>query len=215
MNKIQTRFLVVDDHTIIRSALTFLLQDAYPNALIEESPDGSDVIERVKKSHFDLIIMDIQMPKNEAMGLIRQVHLAYPFIPILVYSMTPEKIYAIPSLKAGAKGFLSKGSTMDELKEAIRTVLEGKSYLSPDIVQILSEQTLTKSAISASILTVRELQIVELLLAGYRITMISKMLGLKNTTVGTHKSHIFKKLKVVNLMELKSISESIFPASVA
>jgi len=202
------RFLVVDDHTIIRSALKTILKDIYSTALIEESVDGSDIIEKLKSNSYDLIIMDIQMPKSEAIGLIKQIHINYPSIPVLIYSMTSEKIYGIGGLKAGAKGFVSKESSMDELVKAINLVVLGQTYLGPDILELISGQAFKKSETPFSNLSPRELQIVELLLTGNGVSQISKVLGLKNSTVGTHKSHIYQKLKITNLLELKAVSES-------
>ncbi|HTE29588.1 MAG TPA: response regulator transcription factor [Chryseolinea sp.] len=206
---IRKRFLVVDDHTIVRSALKTLLKDIYSNALVEESVDGSDVIEKIKLNSYDLIIMDIQMPKNEALGLIKQISTNYPSIPVLIYSMASEKIYGIGGLKAGAKGFVSKESPMDELRKAINLAILGKTYLSQDIAELISQQTLTKSETPFSNLSPRELQIVGLLLAGNGVSKISIALGLKNSTIGTHKNHIYQKLNIANLLELKALSDSL------
>ncbi len=203
---IEKRFLLVDDHTLIRSGLKSIIKEIYKDAVIHESVDGTDIIEKLRSTHYDLIIMDIQMPNSESLGHIQYIHIHYPLIPVLIYSMTPENVYALKILKAGAKGFVSKESSMEELKRAIDLALHGKTYLSQDLAELLSEQPFKKAETPFAILSPREFQIVSLLLAGNSLSNISKILHLQNSTVGTHKGRIFQKLKVKNLLELKELS---------
>src|ERR1700674_3790562 len=127
---IEKRFLVVDDHPVIRLALDSIIKNIYPKAIIQESADGTDIIEKLTGTRYDLIVMDIQMPHCETLWLINYIHVHYPAIPVLVYSMNAENIYALRVLKAGAKGFVSKESPVAELKRAIDLAINGKTYLS-------------------------------------------------------------------------------------
>ncbi|MEP7377211.1 MAG: response regulator transcription factor [Chitinophagaceae bacterium] len=204
---IEKRFLLVDDHTLIRSALASLLRQTYDNAVIEELADGTHIIEKLVISSYDLIVMDIQMPNTETLWLINYIHVNYPAVPVLVYSMTAENIYALRVLKAGAKGFVSKESEIEELKRAVELVLLGKRYISQNVAEIISLQSLKITDTPFTILSSRELQIATLLLSGNTVSDISKNLHLQNSTVGTLKSRVFKKLKVSNLLELKAISD--------
>lgn len=204
---IEKRFLVADDHAIVRLALNTILKDTYTNAIIQESPDGTDIIERLTGTSYDLIVMDIQMPNCETLWLINYIHVKYPAIPVLIFSMSPENIYAHRVLKAGAKGFVSKASSMEELKKAIDLALNGKTYLSQAIAEMVSLQTFKKSDSPFAFLSPRELQISVLLLAGNTGSEISKILSIGNSTVGTHKGKIYQKLKVSNLIELKELSD--------
>jgi two-component system invasion response regulator UvrY len=200
------RFLLADDHTLIRSALNSLLKDTYANAIIEESVDGTDIVEKLMVTGYDLIITDFQMPNCETLWLINYIHITYPAIPVLIYSMSDENIYALRVIKAGAKGFVSKESPMEEIKKAIDLALNGKTYLSQAIAEAVSVQEFKKSATPFAILSSRELQVAVLLLAGNTGNKISKILGIGNSTVGTHKGNIYQKLKVSNLLELKELS---------
>jgi two-component system, NarL family, invasion response regulator UvrY len=204
--QIEKRFLLVDDHTLIRSALASLLKHTYKNAIIDELPDGTRVIEKLAVTSYDLIVMDIQMPNTETLWLINHIHLTYPAIPVFIYSMAAEKIYALRVLKAGARGFISKESSIEDLKGAIETVLHGKRYISQNVAEIISLQSLTMTDNPFSTLSTRELQIASLLLAGNTLSEMAKMLHLQNSTVGTHKARIFQKLKITNLLELKEMS---------
>ena len=204
---IKRRFFLADDHMLIRSGLKHLLIHNFTDAIIDESEDGTGIIEMLTNTRYDLIIMDIQMPNTETWGLINHIHLNYPATPVLIYSMSPENIYAPRVLKAGAKGFVSKHSSMDELKRAIDITLNGKTYISYAVAEQVSLQRSKISNTPFSILSPRELQIVSLLLAGNVVSKISKTLGINKSTVSTHKGRIYQKLKVVNLLELKNISD--------
>jgi two-component system, NarL family, invasion response regulator UvrY len=129
------KFLLADDHPLIRSALSSMLKETYANAIIQESGDGADIIEKLTTTRYDLIIMDIRMPNCEILWLINHIHVNYPVIPVLIYSMSAENIYAPRVLKAGAKGFVSKESSIEELEKAIDLVLNGKTYLSQAIAE--------------------------------------------------------------------------------
>jgi DNA-binding NarL/FixJ family response regulator len=203
---IKKRFLLVDDHAIVRLALNTILKDTYTNAIVQESADGIDIIERLTATSYDLIIMDIQMPNCETLWLINYIHVNYPAIPVLIFSMSPENIYALRVLKAGAKGFVSKASSMEELKKAIDLALNGKRYISQAIAEMVSLQTFKKSDTPFAFLSLRELQISALLLAGNTGNEISKILSIGYSTVGTHKGRIYQKLNVSNLVELKELS---------
>jgi two-component system invasion response regulator UvrY len=204
---IEKKFLVVDDHPLIRSALNAIIKEVYTNAIIEESEDGPDIIKKLAVTRYDLIIMDIQMPNCETMWFINYIHVSYPAIPVLIYSMTAENIYALRVIKAGAKGFVPKGSSQEELKKAIDLALNGKRYLSEAMTEMVSLQTFTKTDTPFTNLSPREFQITVLLLAGNTVSGISKMLEIGNSTVGTHKSKIYQKLQVSDLLGLKKLSD--------
>jgi two-component system invasion response regulator UvrY len=203
----EKKFLLVDDHPLIRSALITIINDVYPNAVIQELGDGTDIIEKLEVTRYNLIIMDIQMPNCETLWYINYIHINYPAVPVLIYSMTAENIYALRVLKAGAKGFVSKGASKEELKKAIDLALNGKIYLSEAVAEIISLQTFKKTDTPFATLSPREFQITVLLLAGNTVSGISKMLDIGNSTVGTHKGKIYQKLNVFDLLGLKKLSD--------
>lgn len=205
---VQRRFLLVDDHTMIRSAISSLLRQSYANAIIEELPDGAGIVEKLAVASYDLVVMDIQMPGTEALWFVNHIHLTYPAIPVLIYSMVAENIYALRVLKAGAKGFVSKEASIAELKMAVDLVLTGKRYLSQNVAELISQKSLKIAVTPFSVLSEREAQIATLLLAGNTGGEISTLLNLKSSTVSTHKSRIFEKLNVTNLLELKDVSDT-------
>jgi DNA-binding NarL/FixJ family response regulator len=120
--------------------------------------------------------------------------------------MSPENIYALRVLSAGAKGFVSKDAELEELKKAIKIAMLGKTYITQNVADLLSQQQFKKTENPFTTLSPREFQIANLLLEGKSVSEISKSLFLQNSTVGTHKGKIYHKLKVANLIELKEMA---------
>ncbi len=203
------KFLLVDDHNVVRSGIKGLLLELYKPSEISEASDGDTAIEILKHNQFDMIMMDIQMPKTDTLGLMEYIHIKYPDAKVLVFSMSAEAIYAKRFLKAGAKGFLSKDAPLDEIKKAISLVLNGRKYISESLASSLAEESISDTPSNPfNQLSPREFEIVSLLLSGQTISEISKLLNLQVSTIGTHKARLFDKLHVTNLLELKEIANS-------
>ena len=123
--------------------------------------------------------------------------------------MNAESIYALRFIKAGAMGFISKDAPLDEIKKAIDQVVNGKKYISEEMLFVLAEGTSANANTNPfSTLSAREFEIVSMLLNGKTISLIAADLNLGISTVGTHKGRIFTKLKVTNLLELKELANS-------
>jgi two-component system, NarL family, invasion response regulator UvrY len=201
------KFLLADDHAIVRSGVKSLLKDAFPGTETEEAVDGESVMLKLATGKYNMIIMDIQMPNTDTVRLIKDVHLLYPAMPILILSMSPEKLYALRVLKAGARGFLSKNADPGEIKKAVDTILSNRRYISPAVAVLLADQPLFPGPDNPfDSLTPREREICFLLLEGKNVSDIAKTLGIKVSTTSTHKAKIFEKLNASNLFELKEIA---------
>lgn len=201
------KFLLADDHRIVRTGVKTLLESIYSNAEIDEAYDGKSILEKLKSEPYDLLIVDIQMPQTDTLSVIKYIRQYYPKLPVLVFSMSAERLYALQMLKAGAKGFLSKDASLDELKKAIDVVLNNRRYISIDVAEMLGNQsTFSKSDNPFDVLSVREQEIVALLLSGKAGNEIGKQLNIKLSTVSTHKARIFVKLNVSNFYELKELA---------
>lgn len=133
--------LIIDDHVVIRTGIKFLLYEKYKPAEIHEAHDGESATEQLRSNHYDLVIMDVQMPNTDTLNLMEQVKIEFPAIKVLIYSMSSEKIYAKRFMKSGAMGFLSKDAPLEEITRAIDTVLSGKRYISESIAEILAEDS--------------------------------------------------------------------------
>ena len=203
------KFLLVDDHTVVRSGIKILLSDIYNPSEIHEAINGETAIAKLKDEQFDMIMLDIQMPNTDTLGLMEYIHITYPKAKVLMFSMSAENIYAKRFMKAGASGFISKESPLEEITRAINAVLSGKKYISETLAEKLAEDSFSgKSGNPFNELSPREFEIVTLLLEGKTVTDISHTLNIQTSTVGTHKARLFEKLGVANILELKEIANT-------
>ncbi len=194
------KFLLVDDHVVVRSGIKTLLAEIYNPAEIHEAMNGETAISKLKNEQFDLIIMDIQMPNTDTLGLMEYVHITYPAAKVLMFSMSAENIYAKRFMKAGASGFVSKEAPLEDITRAINTILNA-------LAEKLAEDSFSgKSGNPFNELSPREFEIVSLLLEGKTVTDISHALNIQTSTVGTHKARLFEKLGVTNILELKEMA---------
>ncbi len=201
------KFLLVDDHVVVRSGLKILLSDIYNVSEIHEAMNGDTAIERLKTDEYDLILLDIQMPNTDTLGLVEYVHITYPMAKVLMFSMSAEDIYAKRFMKAGAYGFISKEAPLEEITKAINVILGGKKYISETLAEKLAEDSFSgKSGNPFNELSPREFEIVSLLLEGKTVTDISHALNIQTSTVGTHKARLFEKLGVENILQLKELA---------
>lgn len=203
------KFLLIDDHVVVRSGIKVLLSEIYKPSQIDEAHDGDSALAKVKESAYDLVMLDIQMPNTDTFGLMEYFKIKYPELRVLIFSMSPENIYAKRFLKAGARGFISKDAPLEEIKRAINQVLQNSRYISDAMLESLAESSGTgKDTNLFNTLSAREFEIVSLLLNGQTISNIANTLSLQVSTVGTHKARIFDKLKVSNILELKELANS-------
>lgn len=199
--------LIVDDHAVVRTGLKLLLHDFYQGLKIYEASNGDEVMREFKLHKIDLLVMDIHMANTDSIGLVELISIKYPKTYTLIFSMLPEKIYGKRMLKAGARGYLPKESTLDEIKKAFDLVLQQKTYLSQNFIEILAGQVSTDNTLNPfEILSHREFEIVNLLLSGLSINAIAQTLNLKPSTVGTYKIRVFEKLKIKSVFELKDLA---------
>lgn len=202
-------FLLVDDHALVRLGIKGLLSQIFKHSDIHEAGDGDSVLEKLKSHQYDLVMMDIKMPKTDTLGLMEFIHVKYPDTKVLIFSMNTEHIYAKRFLKAGVRGFLSKEAPLEEIKRAINLVLNGRKYISESLAQVLANETLSEnSANPFDKLSAREFEIIFLLLSGQTAIEISKSLNLQASTIGSHKARVFEKLGITNILELKELANS-------
>jgi len=203
------KFLLVDDHDVVRSGVKRLLAEIFNLSDIHEAGDGDGAVEKIKQNSYDLILMDIQMPKTDTLGLLEYIVVKDPEAKVLIFSMSSESIYAKRFLKAGAKGFISKEASLDELITAIDLILNGRMYISENLTQSLAVASFSGEPNNPfNKLSAREFEIATLLLSGQSATDITKSLNLQSSTVGTHKLRLFEKLGVTNLLELSELARS-------
>jgi two-component system invasion response regulator UvrY len=198
------RILIADDHTIVREGIKLLLIEAYPHAEIVDVSDSVDLMKKVYKEKWDVIICDISMPPGDSgLEAIKQVKETSPKTPVIILSMHTPDQYAVRAIKAGAMGYLTKSAATLELVKAVNQVLSGRKYLSPDVADVLADAfEKIHHTQSVESLSDREFEVFKLLASGRSISDIAKQLILSTNTVSTFRARIFEKMGFQNNLEL-------------
>jgi DNA-binding NarL/FixJ family response regulator len=200
-------FLVIDDHEIVRHGLKLLIADFYPGTNIIEAQNEVAAIEVLKRVSFDLVFLDIQMPGSNSFDVLNFIISRQPNAKVLIYSMGSQTLYGKSLIKAGAHGYLSKDAPMSEIQKAMATVLDGKKYISQELLAVLVDDLANGAPTNPFLkLSPRETEMTAFLLQGLSVSEISSRVNLQTSTVGTYKSRIFEKLDVTNLIQLKEIA---------
>jgi DNA-binding NarL/FixJ family response regulator len=191
------RIIIADDHTVVRKGLKQILLEEFPSAHIEEVSDAEELLKKVMKSEWDVVISDLSMPGRSGLESLQQIKQHYPRLPVLILSVHSEEHYAIRVLKAGASGYLSKDTASDELVKAVNRVLLGKKYITASIAEKLAS-TLDQDNDKPSHehLSDREFEVLKLIAAGKSVSDIAAMLSLSVTTVSTYRARILTKMNM-------------------
>ncbi len=194
------RLLVADDHPAFRAGLRSLLATVDDVVLVGEAASGTDAVALAADLQPDVVLMDLNMPGLDGISATRAVVDTSPHIAVLVLTMVDDDAAVFDALRAGARGYLLKGSNRAELARAIRAVASGEAIFGPDVARRLMAFFATpRSALLAPAfpeLTDREREILELIARGSSNQQITERLGLSPKTVRNHVSNIFSKLQV-------------------
>ncbi|MGM0619979.1 MAG: response regulator [Bacteroidota bacterium] len=191
------KVLIADDHQLFREGLMNLISSAPDIEVIGEAKDGKEATEKVKTLNPDVVLIDIGMPRMNGIEATRIIKKQQPGIKVIALSMHSDRQFVKGILEAGSDGYLLKNCTYRQLIEAIKTVVEGKKYLSQDITEMVIQGYLDPAeevAGNKTELSERELEILKLYAEGKSTREISEKLFISVKTVGTHKQHIFEKL---------------------
>ena len=201
------RILLADDHAVVRDGVRALLEKQSDMAVIAEAADGRDAVRLAEELAPDVAIMDIAMPNMNGIEATRRILAAHPRTAVVVLSMHQDESYVLGSLKAGARGYLLKDSLRSEIVEAVRTVSQGRSFLTRRISRMMQEDYIRQMEQrgyedSYDLLTAREREILQLAAEGRANKEIAAVLHIGLTTVETHRTHILQKLNLHSVPEL-------------
>jgi two-component system invasion response regulator UvrY len=189
------RFLIADDHAIVRVGLKQFLFQAFPSAIIEEVTNGDDLYKKVTLEEWDVIISDISMPGRGALEILQHIRLDHPKLPFLFLSTYSEDQYAIRALKAGASGYLNKEAAGSELIRAITQLLLGKKYITLSTAEKMATNLNgDASKMPHEYLSDREFEVFKLLAKGKAVSEIAATISLSVTTISTYRARIMTKL---------------------
>ncbi|MGC3981762.1 MAG: response regulator transcription factor [Steroidobacteraceae bacterium] len=193
--RIMAKILLSDDHAILRKGLRQLLLEDRSIQDVGEASTGSETLDKLRQTRWDLLILDINMPDRSGIDILRQVHASYPDTRVLILSGFPEKQYAVNVLRAGASGYLNKEMAPEELLAAVKTVLAGKRYVSPALAELLvTELDHDSDKPAHAQLSEREFQIFCKLAAGRTVSDIAAELCLSVKTISTYRSRVMEKM---------------------
>ena len=195
--------LVVDDHTIFRSGLQRLLLDEPDMRVVAEASNGVEALEQIGRRDFGVVLLDINMEGRNGLEVLASIRNASPSLPVLMLSMYPEEQYALVAVRGGANGYVAKDAAPAELIVAIRRVAAGGQYLSARAAPHVFDQLQGRDERPAhQRLTVREHQIMLMMLKGMPLTEIGEEMLISVKTVSTHRTHVLEKLGVASTAEL-------------
>lgn len=205
------RVVLTDDHVFVRDGIKSLLENEANIVVVGEATDGLEALKVIEELKPDLLILDIRMPNLTGIEVVEKLRAQGNLVKIVMLSMHESEEYVLKSIKAGADGYLLKGSSKEEFLKAVHTVANGGKYFSGDISSILIGQlsnpvvTEVKQTLDEeTIITKREKDILKLLLSGKGNKEIAEALDISKRTAEVHRFNLMKKLKVKNLMELSN-----------
>jgi two-component system invasion response regulator UvrY len=197
------KILIADDHALVRRGLKQIIEEEFPNAATGEAEDCQQVLERVRKDPWDIVVLDLTMPGGDGLEVLKQIKVIRPQLPVLILSMHTEEQFGTAVLKHGAAGFLTKRTAPEELAKAIRQATRGGKYITPTLAEKLAfEVEKDTDKPPHKTLSNREYQVFLMLAAGKSINEISQELSLSEKTIRQFRSRLLAKMKMKNNVEL-------------
>jgi DNA-binding NarL/FixJ family response regulator len=203
------RTLLAEDHTLVRTGIRALLEGSGEVEVVGEASDGRQAVELFQKLKPQLALLDVAMPELNGIEAARQIRAADPDARVIMLSMYEDQQYVFESLKAGANGYVLKGSAFQELLTAIGTVMkgDGKSYISPALSDTLMTDYVRRAQgdqkdTELSRLSGREREVLQLIAEGKSSAEVADVLHISVRTVDTHRHNIMSKLEIHSIAGL-------------
>jgi DNA-binding NarL/FixJ family response regulator len=197
------KILIVDDHPLVRRGLCQILQESVPLSRLDELSEGTEVMQQMAACDYDVVILDISLPGRDGLEVLKDIHLQYPQVPVLILSIQSESQYALRALKLGASGCLNKASAPEELVDAVRQVIRGGRYITDKVSQLLLDDYQgDHSDLPHKQLSEREYQVMLMLVGGLSSSEISEKLNLSIKTVSTYRTRLLQKMNLKNNAQL-------------
>jgi DNA-binding NarL/FixJ family response regulator len=203
------RIVLADDHAMFRRGVKRIIQENKELEVIGEAGDGLQLLEIIKKSSPDMVILDVSMPNLRGLEATREIKMAYPEIKIIILTMHKDKEYLFHALAAGAEGYLLKEDADEELFSAIKIIRQGGAYFSPLLAPLMTDIVLERRRARAGqgklpteLLTNREREVIKLIAEGKTSKDIAGLLFISSRTVQHHRANIMRKLNFKKTADL-------------
>jgi two-component system, NarL family, invasion response regulator UvrY len=197
------RVLIVDDHAVLRDGLKHMIDEPRGTAVCREASTAQEAVDLVQQEEWDLVVLDISLGEMSGLDVLKHVKQVRPKLPVLIFTMHPERQYARRSFKAGAAGYVTKDSSPTELRQAIRKVVAGGRYVSPSLAETLVAD-LEAGAFRQphESLSDREFEVMRLIASGKTVGEIAVLLSLSDRTISTYRARVLEKMGMTTSAEL-------------
>ena len=194
---------MVDDHLIVREGIKRIIDDTSDIKIVAEASSGDEAMNLILTNKYDLVLLDISMPRQNGLQTLKQMKKHDNNISVLMLSMHSEEQYAMRSIKAGASGYITKDTASNQLVKAIRKINSGRKFISKEVAELLTTDLYHNDEKDPhEYLSDREFEILKLIANGKTTKTISIELSISPKTVSTFRSRILKKLNMKNNAEL-------------
>ena len=197
------RLLIVDDHPLVRRGIVEVLAEAFPGGSIAEASDGAEALQAVYDGTWDLVVLDLSLPGRTGLDVLKEIRGACPRLPVLILSTYPEQQFATRALRAGACGYLNKGSPPEILVSAVRKVLAGGRFISATLGESLAaDLDRDFSRPLHECLSDREYHVMLRIASGKTVSEIAEEIHLSVKTISTYRAWVLEKMHMKNNAEL-------------
>lgn len=196
------RVAIADDHAVIRKGLELFMKGDDALELVAEATNGEELMNTLKNTQVDVLLLDIDMPKSNGLAVLRDLESLHPRLKTIILSMHPEDIYGVNTRRMGAKGYLGKDVDPLQVLQAVKDVAGGKTIFREEFYKFNRHGFVPQIKMSK-----RETQVMKMLVAGYANKKIAEELNISDKTVSTYKLRLMRKLKAKSVVDLVRYSE--------
>lgn len=192
------RVIVVDDHEVVRRGLALIINKVVDMEVVAGVPTGEEALGQLTRGlEVDAMLLDISLPGKDGLEVLKEIKVRWPALPVVMLTMHPERQFALRAFKNGASGYLTKDTSPEELLRSLRTVAEGRRYITPKVAERMAE-FLTGSLDGPlhARLSDRELQVLIQIAKGLSLKQIADLLCLSDKTISTYRARVCDKLRV-------------------
>lgn len=191
--------LIVDDHPLFRRGVRDTILEKFKDMEVEEAENGPAALQKVREKEYRLIVLDLVLPGRHGLEILKDIRSLRPAAQVLIISFHTEAQYALAALNAGARGYVSKAETPKKFLAALKEVLSGRTYFGNDILEGLANNLHPRGDKKPhELLTVRELEVMEMIAAGKKLIEIAGELSLSINTISTYRRRVLSKMNFHN-----------------
>lgn len=201
--------LLVDDHAVVRKGLKAILEEEFGDITVYEADSGHEAINRLRELSLDAVVLDINLPDMNGLEVLKRIRSEWSKLPVLILSVYAEDQYGVRMIRSGASGYLAKSSAPEHLVSALKKVISGERYISPELLeQLVFNHDKSSADLSEECLSNREYEVFLMLAAGKTVTEIGEELYLSVKTISTHRHHILSKMRMHNNADIVSYAQT-------